>query len=194
MSKRKPIKERLKQFEPDTTEATALSLTSPPSLGTSGQAEAKSREQSSARQRRQDERNKSSPTHTSSTKDKSAGHTGPGYPAPGTNNQALRESFGISEVPTGPASLTSPVTSPTRINSPSQNPYSSLQLDERHSNRIRAAGGNTGTDESMGGGGRTPVPPLSSQRPTEPFVRARSYKRPGQVLRVRVRVRVLILQ
>ncbi len=190
MSERKPIKERLKQFEKARTEATALSLTSsPPSLGTStsGQAEAKSREQSLARQRRHDERNKSSPTHTSSTKDKSAGHTGPQYPS--TNNQALRESFGISEVPTGPASLTSPVTSPTRITSPSQNPYSSLQLDERHSNRIRAAGGNTGTDESMGGGGRTPVPPLSSQRPTEPFVRARSYKRPGQV-----RVRVLILQ
>ncbi len=193
--KRKSIKDRLKHFEPDGTKATALSLTSPPSpgMGTSEQAEGQTKEQSAARQRRKE--NKSNTTTNS--RDKSAAHTGPQYSS--TNNQGLMNSFGISDLPNSPVSLTSPATSPTYT---SPNPYSSLQLDERSSNRISvkssvnrgsssqsqsAGGGNT--SENIGGGGRTPVPPLESQRPSDPFVRARNYKRAGQV-----RVHVWIVQ
>ncbi len=117
MSQRNPV---IKQLEPNTTEATALSLTPSPLL-TSGQAE---EEQSIPMQRRIDERNKSSPTHT---RNKSARHTEPQYPT--TSNQALRESFAISEPSTGPASLTSPINSPTCTTAPSLTLYSSLSTE-----------------------------------------------------------------
>ncbi len=111
--KRKPVKEStMSRFEP-AIEATALSLTSPPSQGTFGQSDAKSKEQSIPRQRKKNEKNKSSPT--TNTRDKSAAHTGPQYL--NTSNQGLSTSA-ISDLPTSPASLTNPITS--------QDVYSSL--------------------------------------------------------------------
>ena len=126
--KRKSVKDRLKDFFIG-TEAKALSLTSPPlpgaGMGTSGQAESQTNVQSAAKQGRKE--NKSSTTHT---RDKPAAHTGPQYSYSSTTDNHLMNSFGISDLPTSPVSLASPVTSPT-LTSP--NPYPSLQLDERSS-------------------------------------------------------------
>lgn len=184
MAQRKSIKERMEPFTKETSSPTSPLATSTTSgqEASLGRDRARAREDSVARQRRTEEKSKIRPKSGGSQTDMQT-------------NQSLSRAYGLSKPETGPpASLTSPVSSPTNTSSPP--PHASLTT-HTHSRRITTSStttplGGTSHSDSHGNGRGTgaasgrgtgaasayaPKPP-ETQRPNDSFVPIRNYRKP----------------
>ncbi len=176
MAQRKSIKERMEPFTKETSSPTSPLATSTTSgqEASLGRDRARAREDSVARQRRTEEKSKIRPKSGGSQTDMQT-------------NQGLARAYGLSKPEAGPASLTSPVSSPTDTSSPP--PHTSLTT-HTHSRRITTSStatplGGTSHSDSHGNGRGTgaaasayaPKPP-ETQRPNDSFVPNRNYRKP----------------